>query len=760
MTRTAAQARESSYELHTLGWKAFQDLCITIVGEVLGQTVESFSPSMDAGRDGAFRGQWQGTGGATLSGSFTVQCKFTSRRDAHVTLSILRDERDKAARLARAGLANNYILMTNCKVSGQREEEIRAAFLEIPGVTECLVFGEEWISNKIRENSRLRMLVPRVYGLGDLSQILDDRAYAQAEEILSSMREDLSKVVITDAYKRSARGVMEHGFVLLLGEPAAGKSTIASALALGALDNWKCSTVVIRNADDFQRHSNPNEPHQFFWVDDVFGTTQYQRSTAYEWNQVFPYVHAAIRRGARVLFTSRDYIYRAAQQDLKGTAFPLLETSQVIINVQELSTSEREQILYNHLKLGDQGVGFRRKIKPYLAGVAGSRQFLPEVARRLGNSGFTKSLVLQRESIMDFVERPLSFLVDVVRTLDVGSKAALALIFVRGGSVDSPISLGAEDEKAVELLGSSIAAVRDALGNMGGSLTKLIRVSGMARWVFRHPTIGDALAMIVAEDPELLDIYLAGASTEKLLREVICGEVDYRGARVVVPSNRYDAFIGQLDRVADRDKVLHFLSSRCDRAFLKRYVDSHVDVVHKAVSEPRSYLGAAPDASLVARLHELNLLSEKWRLEFVNAVEALAVMIPDSDFLTVARIRKVFREAEVKRIVKRVCDDLLPHYSSVVESWESNFSPEWDSPEQYFESLKEAVSGFERELSGRGMATELASEWFSEIESAIERLADSYPEPDYDDVDYEDYRMGDELLGGSESRSVFDDVDE
>ena len=31
------------------------------------------------------------------------------------------------------------------------------------------------------ESKRLRMLVPRVYGLGDLSQILDDRAYKQAK---------------------------------------------------------------------------------------------------------------------------------------------------------------------------------------------------------------------------------------------------------------------------------------------------------------------------------------------------------------------------------------------------------------------------------------------------------------------------------------------------------------------------------------------------------------------------------------------------
>src|SRR5687768_18016571 len=41
-------------------------------------------------------------------------------------------------------------------------------------------FGSTWISEQIRESKRLRMLLPRVYGLGDLSQILDERAYLQA----------------------------------------------------------------------------------------------------------------------------------------------------------------------------------------------------------------------------------------------------------------------------------------------------------------------------------------------------------------------------------------------------------------------------------------------------------------------------------------------------------------------------------------------------------------------------------------------------
>ncbi|MEH6735210.1 MAG: hypothetical protein V7690_11260 [Shewanella sp.] len=36
-----------TYELHSLGWKAFQQLCATVLSEVLGQTVQVFSEVND-----------------------------------------------------------------------------------------------------------------------------------------------------------------------------------------------------------------------------------------------------------------------------------------------------------------------------------------------------------------------------------------------------------------------------------------------------------------------------------------------------------------------------------------------------------------------------------------------------------------------------------------------------------------------------------------------------------------------------------------
>jgi hypothetical protein len=135
---------------------------------------------------------------------------------AHLNIQTFNYEVQKAKKLVKRGLCNSYVLMTNAGVSGPMAGEVQALFRGA-GVKHVAVFGSIWICDQIRDHKRLRMMVPRVCGLGDLSQILDDRAYRQAKALLSSLRDDLSKVVITSAYRRAAEALDRHGFVLLIG---------------------------------------------------------------------------------------------------------------------------------------------------------------------------------------------------------------------------------------------------------------------------------------------------------------------------------------------------------------------------------------------------------------------------------------------------------------------------------------------------------------------------------------------------------------
>lgn len=758
--KATAQLSGPTYELHTLGWKAFQNLCATITREIFGQTVQTFVDSRDGGRDGAFHGTWRHTESESITGSFTVQCKFTSKVDDTIRISDLSDEVKKATRLASRGLSDNYILITNAKLTGENEEKIRTAFASIPGVRTVLTYGREWLCQIIQETPRLRMLVPRLYGLGDLGQILDERAYAQAQEILSALGDDLAKFVITDSYRRSANALVEHRFVLLLGEPASGKSTIAAALSLGALDEWGCATVKVRDANDFVHHSNPQEPKQFFWVDDAFGATQLDVSAVVAWNRALPHIDAAIRRGARIVFTSRDYIYRSARSLLKESALPVLRESQVVIKVDELQKEEREQILYNHIRLGNQPHNFKKTLKPLLPNVSEHKRFSPEIARRLGNQLFTRNLTVSSWGVDEFVENPMGLLQDIIRTLDPNSRCAIGLIFMRAGNLPSPISLTATETSAINMLGGTESGIREAFSALDGSLVLNVQQSTGSAWKFKHPTIRDAFAALVSENRELMDIYLTGAPIDKLLHEISCGDVGLQGVKVVVPSDRYEFILERLGLLSktpleNQDAIYRFLSYRCDRSFLETLLSKRPDLLQSL--QIWSYLDSYVEMDLVVRLHEFGLLPEAERLRHLTVISRVAVETPDSGFLK-ADIRSILTNAEFDDIVLAVRSELLPNLEHRVDRWHDDHNGIED-PEEYFEPLKSALDDLREAFPNDPVALEQIANGLSRIDTSIAEIRSTMPEEE-DAGSYRDLGRSEAIGRSNESRSIFDDVDQ
>lgn len=750
-----AQSTRVAYELHSLGWKAFQDLALAVCSEIWGQTVQGFVEAHDGGRDGAFYGTWQAARGMTYKGTFAVQCKFTANPNHVLKISDLRDELAKARRLAKQGIARNYFVLTNARVTGTTEEKLRSSFQKLPKLKNCAIFGYDRICQIIRESARLRMMVPRVYGIGDLSQILDERSYSQAREIISALGDDLAKFVITEAYRSSAKALSEHGFVLLLGEPACGKSTIAAALAMAALDSWKCSTVKIRSADDFVKHWNPDEPTQFFWVDDAFGATQIDSVAASNWSKAFPHLQAAIRKGARVLFTSRDYVYRSAREYLKEGAFPLIKESQVVIRVENIEQADKDQILYNHVRLGTQPVHVRAELKPFLQQVSHDEGFGPEIARRLGGKIFTKRLDISVEGIADFVAHPKDFLLDVIRTLDAPSKSAIAVVFMRGGQAKSPIELTRAERRTIEALGGDRAKVVAAFGALKGSLLSLVIEDGAQVWRLKHPTIRDAFASLIADDAELLDIYLAGTPIGTMFREVACGRQQIEGVKVVVPSSRFDAVIKRMasDRVsAHRTDLHYFLAHRCDRAFLTKFIEANPNFASNL--RPYPYVVYSSPVTVLCRLHSVGLLDEKTRRSVVKKMAELAISVPDAGFLH-PRIRGLLRPAEMNRILRQVETKLIPRLEQEIENVAENYS-RGDDVEEHFSSLKDTLRTLRGALIRRKAIIVRIDEALSDIDERAEELEDGNSDAQYGDSLAIESPEGN---AGAQERSIFDDVD-
>jgi len=755
------------YDLHLLGWHAFQQLCLTITREILGQTVEIFLDSNDAGKDGAFTGVWKELGSEDLNGKFVIQCKYTNKANKNLNQSDLSLEYEKISELVAEGRCDSYILLTNAGISGRFHEAYNKKLKSL-GVESARLFGSDWICAQIQENKRLRMLVPRVYGLGDLSQILNEQAYSQARQLLHSMRDDLSKIVITSAYHKAAKALSEHGFVLIIGDPAAGKTTIASLLAMAAVDQWNLSTLKLDTPESVIAHWNSDSPDQFFWVDDAFGTMQYESDLVSHWNHKLPQVKSMLNQGIKVVMTSRNYIYERARKDLKEGAFPLFKESQVVIDLHKLTQSEKEQILYNHLKLGKQSLDFIKEVKPYLHKIAGNERFTPEMARRLADPAFTKNLLTWEDTLMDFVDRQESLLVEVLEGLDKDSKAALALIYMNNGQVSSPLSLKKNEYDSIRKLGSDEGGCIEALESMRDSLVQYAFLDDNAIWRFKHPTIGDAYSKIVSKSPEQLEIYLQGTDMEKVMDQVTCGDVGLEKT-IIIPRSMFLAMIkrilefkksenykvGYLSTWGARRKTLGFLSRRSSKEFLELYFLSNKELLEQIIKPPLAFY-YSEEIELVIKLHELELLSEEMRKNFVDYISSFTISGDDLYLLKDEDLQSVFTKNEMEEIRTKMREELIPQLSKVRHLHEKDFSrTTLDTAEEHMEDFLERMTAISKEFAEDPAIELLVSQ---QIEKAKEWIEENTEEDDGIRPDRILDTKSDSTTIVS-TRSIFDDID-
>lgn len=758
---SSAQARTNvTYELHTLGWPQFQDLCAAVLRTTLGQEIETFSKTNDGGQDGTFCGQWDPKKGG-VAGTGTLQCKFSAIRDSKLTFGQLGDELTKARRLAREGRAKTYILVTNCSVTQKSRNAIESKFRSIPGIATFSLYGSQWLNEQITNNDELRMLVPRVYGLGDLTQILDQRRRDQARAILSSNANNITTFVMTKAYYDSVRAINETGFVMLLGDPATGKTSIATALALGSIDRWKCVPTKVTKGQEFRDAWNANE-RQFFWVDDAFGPMQYQSADAADWVRTFPYIQTALKIGAKIVFTSRTYIFRRALSELKTSEFPIIRDSKVLIDVEKYGPLERKGILYNHLRLGDQPEAFRKTLADggQLDLVAEHKRFTPVVARRLSAPMYTKKLRATAEGLDHFIENQGDYIREMIREFDAPSRAGLSLIFMSGGSLKAPLSREPRYQHTAERFDTSIPEIATALNSMDGSVVRKISDGTEFQWIFDHPSIGDALASILSSDIEQLDIYLQGTKPERIAQEVTCIGQRRQGA-VQVPASQYDLLLKRLWHLSrswsGMQQLQTFLFERADRKFLEAFLSRDPELPRRLAAE--AGYSFTVESRLLARLHQFKLVPEEDRVAAIASITKRAVETLDMDF-TKNSLASLLTGEEKIGVLNAIRDEGLPNLDDIIDDVENEYESPAD-PTEHFSELVSNLEELKESFEDDPAAVKAIDGALEEIENRVEQLAEELP-PEQQNEDDRDDELDDESSASSDEssneRDYFSDV--
>ena len=158
---------------------------------------------------------------------------------------------------------------------------------------------------------------------------------------------------------------------------------------------------------------------------------------------------------------------------------------------------------------------------------------------------------------------------------------------------------------------------------------------------------------------------------------------------------------------------------------------------------------------LIARLHEVKLLPEWKRKEFVEIASRLAVETPDADFLGDNKLRRLFKGRELLSVLDRVQTELVPNLRRVIDEWSENFDADSADPDDHFWTLTDALQSYQQTFSGNEALSRRISRALSQIEKRVRELRKRDETRSKDEIATQKAVARPEV-----QRSVFDDVDE
>ncbi|WP_221033423.1 hypothetical protein [Pseudomonas cichorii] len=759
LAKRRANGPWSDLALHTIGWRAFQDLCSQVCEVVIGRPVEIFREAQDGGQDAVFLISAESD--ALLIG--TVQCKHTSDAAKALKLSDLTAEIAHVEELVKAGQAETYAFMTNMSVDAPVASAMRAK-LRALGVRKPHILGRQYIVRVIRSSPRLRALVPQVYGLGDLTSIVDERLSEQSRALLDSWIPKLRTYVPTQAHRDAVNAIAEHGVVLLLGNPSSGKSAIGAIVSTIASENPDNTVLALTSPRDFEAGWNPNDPGRFFWIDDAFGSNVLRDDYVQDWTSAFSKLRAAIKHGNRFLLTSRKHIYEAARRRLGQRNLAQFADGSAVVDVGELTFEEKTQILYNHVNFGEQSQSWRSSIKPHLTAVAAVRDFLPGIAERLGDPNFTKGLAPRESSLVRFMEEPTEHLIDTVNALDDQLQAALILVYVHQAGFDPSDHDASAAQAVAELTGYTLSKIQDCFAELKGSFLKL---SG-SKWTFAHPTISDALTEILRQKPHMMAALIRGATIDTILSSFTCEGSPLIRDALVIQTALDDALVARLGRTPDelhRNWMLfHFLSYRSSEALFVKAVEQFPNLLRRSCWQS-DLTSNDPRIATYARAHHLSVLPNDLRSELADRLESAVLNGLDVSFFDEPQMLAVIPPLRLIGVGLALRTTVLPSLEERIDEIAADADLD-EEPDSHFKKLLSVLDRIET-IGVDADATALIDDARDHVKRSVEALEERKREHDESSEDEADWthivtQKKEEALPSTPvvtKRSVFDDVD-
>ena len=217
----------------------------------------------DGGRDAAARRVNIDLGGGNVltDQNVVVQVKHTGE-ELEKFKNVFKDEIEKVKKLVDQNELDIYIIVTNYKLPGGQDKELRDTFTaKKAGAKEVIVVGNETLTQWLNDSLKLQQKVLRLYPEGIINDLSSSLTAAQSVQLLFQYKEDLDRMIDLNAFKK-AKKIVESGLVFITGDPGTGKTTVARNVFLELSEEY--AVFDITSPDHFEQNFNLDQKQVFF----------------------------------------------------------------------------------------------------------------------------------------------------------------------------------------------------------------------------------------------------------------------------------------------------------------------------------------------------------------------------------------------------------------------------------------------------------------------------------------------------------------
>lgn len=522
----------SKYNLEQLGWFNFEQLVRTLLRQIVGNGLSTFSGSVDKGRDATFSGE--ATSFPSESNRWTGEWIFQVKHRAYSTrgADAVRTElkRTLPAEVTRIFQKHhheceNYVAITNCPLTAQDKDELHAQIKSAnEEIEQIAVLGEADLQELLDGHPKVVSAFPQILGISQLRELVEWGLHRRSLEYLTAAQSEIATFVATSPYLSAIELLHKQHFCVLAGPPKMGKTCTAYALA-ASFSALSYEVYDLRNQRDFY-DAYQADAKQLFICDDVFGDISMHAAQRDDWARGFLRLLGSLERDHKLVWTAREYILKEAlaSSRLKEERPALATTDKVTVAVDDLSRLEKAMILYNHARVAD----LPAEVCNYLRGgacitITDHPNYSPESIRQLCTGrlvSFSHTSGGNPKMIEEQVHAFLSAPGDAWKTAYLGASAGERLlcteVMAAGGTILLS-QLRQRYERAILSAPNAYQAFDASLASAHGTfLRRKPLIPGDDFVQFYHPSMRDLLNELIQKDKVTRVAYLKQLALKEL----------------------------------------------------------------------------------------------------------------------------------------------------------------------------------------------------------------------------------------------------